>query len=177
LPDLALPLNWRQENMDAFLKLATLRDRIESELKKIAPAIKVFRAGCPRVANTPCSPAGAESETQLIALDLAGICVSNGSPVPAARSRLARAQGHGASAMPKPGSSLRLSLGWNSTENDVDYFLQKWAEMYGRIKSRLPSSLQKQGPRRSFSMDDVILFIFSPASVMALFYTGVTNDP
>ena len=33
-------------------------------------------------------------------------------------------------------ASLRASLGWNSTAEDADYFLRKWAEVYNRIRNR-----------------------------------------
>ena len=35
------------------------------------------------------------------------------------------------------GSALRVSLGWNSTPEDVECFIRKWSEMYNRMKPRL----------------------------------------
>jgi len=129
------------QDMAEFQKLAVLRDKVEAALQKIAPAIRIFGANIPRVANTTMfSLPGASSETQLIALDLAGICVSNGSACASGTvkaSHVLKAMGVSDA---EAGSSLRISLGWNSTEKDVDYFIQKWAEMYERVKSRVSAA-------------------------------------
>ncbi len=111
-------------DISAFQKLAVLRDQIETALEKIAPGTRFFGKDVPRVANTTMfSIAGMPSETQIIALDLAGICVSNGS---------ACASG----TVKSSADAVRVSLGWNSTEKDVECFVQKWTEIYDRIQSR-----------------------------------------
>lgn len=125
-------------DLAAYQKLAALRDRIENELTAAAPALKIFGKDAPRLANTTMfALPGASSETQLIALDLAGICVSNGS---ACSSGTVKAS-HVLKAMGVPeseaGSSLRVSLGWNTTEKDVELFISEWLKMYERVKGRL----------------------------------------
>lgn len=128
-------------DIQEFQKIGSLRDRMEAELKKIAPALRIFGKDSPRVANTSMfALPGASSETQLIALDMAGICVSNGSACASGTvkpSHVLTAMGASAA---EAESSIRVSLGWNSTEKDVEYFLQKWTEMYNRIKSRLDAA-------------------------------------
>lgn len=127
-------------DIEKFRKLGVLRDRIEKEIMVLAPTVKIFGFGAPRVHNTTMfSLPGASSETQLIALDLAGICVSNGSACSSGTvkpSHVLKAMG---ATDAEAASSLRVSLGWNTTEKDVDYFLAKWTEMYNRMKSRLAS--------------------------------------
>lgn len=129
------------QDMGAFEKLATLRDNMEAALQKIAPSLSLFGKDVPRVSNTSMfALPGASSETQLIALDLAGICVSNGSACASGTvkaSHVLKAMGVSEA---EAGSSLRVSLGWNSTEKDVDYFIQKWTEMYERVKSRVSAA-------------------------------------
>ena len=123
-------------DMAAFERLAILRDKVEAELQKIAP-IKILGKDVPRVANTTMfTLAGVSSETQLIALDLAGVCVSNGSACASGTvkaSHVLKAMGVSEA---EANSALRVSLGWNSTEKDVDYFVRKWTEMYERVHSR-----------------------------------------
>jgi cysteine desulfurase len=124
-----------------YRKLGVLRDKLEAELKKLAPALRIFGFDAPRVHNTSMfALPGVSSESQLIALDLAGICVSNGS---ACSSGTVKAS-HVLKAMGVPdavaGSSLRVSLGWNTHANDVDLFIQKWTEMYDRVKSRVSAA-------------------------------------
>jgi cysteine desulfurase len=128
-------------DLERFQALGTLRDKIESKLKAIAPTVKVFGEGAPRVANTSMfALPGASSETQLIALDLAGVYVSNGS---ACSSGTVKAS-HVLKAMGVPEAeascALRVSLGWNTTEDDVECFLARWAEMYERVKNRLSAA-------------------------------------
>ncbi|MBI3441000.1 MAG: cysteine desulfurase [Proteobacteria bacterium] len=128
-------------NVAEFQKLEALRDRLEAGLKKIAPALRFFGQDVARVANTTMfSLAGLSSETQLIALDMAGICVSNGSACASGTvkpSHVLKAMGVSDA---EAASSLRVSLGWNSTETDVEYFLRQWGEMYNRIRSRLDAA-------------------------------------
>lgn len=120
-----------------FATLALWRDKIEAAVKNAAPEAVIFGAQSPRIANTTMfALPGAPSETQLIALDLAGICVSNGSACSSGTvkpSHVLKAMGADDAAA---GASLRVSLGWNTTEKEVDYFIAKWLEMYGRVQSR-----------------------------------------
>ncbi|MDE1152690.1 MAG: cysteine desulfurase family protein [Micavibrio sp.] len=125
-------------DFDTDHKHAVLRDKIEAELKAIAPSLKIFGFEAPRVHNTSMfSLPGASSEMQLIALDLAGICVSNGSACSSGTvkpSHVLKAMG---ASDAEAAASLRVSLGWNTSPQDVDYFIVKWSEMYNRIKSRI----------------------------------------
>src|SRR5690606_36961176 len=60
-------------------RLETLRARIEHELKAHAPEIEIYGANAPRLPNTLCFAApGFAGETQVMALDLAGVAVSAG---------------------------------------------------------------------------------------------------
>lgn len=122
-------------------KLGVLRDKLEADLTALAPALKIFGFGAPRVHNTSMfALPGASSEMQLIALDLAGICVSNGSACSSGTvkpSHVLKAMG---ASDAECGSSLRVSLGWETTAKDVQYFTDKWAEMYARFKGRVSAA-------------------------------------
>jgi cysteine desulfurase len=123
-------------DIDAYQKLSVWRDKIEAALSATA-SIRIFGKESKRIANTTMfALSGTSSETQLIALDLAGICVSNGSACASGTvkaSHVLKAMGIPAS---EAESSLRISLGWNTTEKDVDYFISSWTEMQTRIKGR-----------------------------------------
>lgn len=124
-------------DIESASTLAAWRDRIESELSAAAPSLQVFGQSAPRVANTTMfALPGVSSETQLIALDLAGICVSNGSACSSGTvkaSHVLRAMGADDAAA---GSSLRVSLGWNTTQDDVARFIAAWLKMYERVKDK-----------------------------------------
>ncbi len=128
-------------DIDTFAKLSVWRDKIEKELQAAAPTLKIFGRDAARVANTSMfSLAGASSETQLISLDLAGICVSNGSACSSGTVKASHVLKAMGASDAEAGSSLRVSLGWNTTGKEVDFFISKWLEMYVRIKGKLDAN-------------------------------------
>jgi cysteine desulfurase len=128
-------------DVQEFHKLGVLRDKLEADLKRLAPSLRIFGFEAPRVHNTSMfALPGVSSESQLIALDLAGICVSNGSACSSGTvkpSHVLKAMGVSDT---EAGSSLRVSLGWNTVAKDIDFFIEKWTEMYNRVKSRVSAA-------------------------------------
>ncbi len=112
-------------------RLAPLRDAIERAA--IAAGAVVIGAAAPRLPNTAClALPGVRAETQVIALDLAGIAVSAGAACSSgkvARSHVLDAMGLG----PLAGEAIRVSLPWSATEADAAAF----AAAYCRIAERL----------------------------------------
>ncbi len=100
--------------------------------------LRFFGKDAPRVSNTSMfALPGAPSEMQLITLDLAGICVSNGSACSSGTvkpSHVLKAMG---ASDAEATASLRVSFGWNTTEKEVDFFIEQWLKMFDRIKNRL----------------------------------------
>ena len=71
-----------------------------------------------------------------MALDLAGIAVSSGSACSSGKtkpSHVLAAMGAGAE---EAMSSIRVSIGWNSTQEDAAAFCREWPAAYDRIKKR-----------------------------------------
>jgi cysteine desulfurase len=117
--------------------LSALRDAIEAGVRALAPEARIVGADAPRrLPNTSCVLLpGVPAETQVIALDLAGVRVSAGSACSSgkvARSHVLEAMGLGAAA----GEAIRVSLPWNATEAAVDRFLTAWAAMRERTGRR-----------------------------------------
>ena len=117
--------------------MATLRDRFEADLLRIAPEAEVFAREAPRLPNTSAfAVPGVSAETLLMALDLAGIAVSSGSACASGkvgRSHVLEAMGV------KPdlrAGALRVSFGWSSTEADVERVLAQMAATLDRLKGR-----------------------------------------
>jgi cysteine desulfurase len=117
-------------------RLAALRDRIEAGIAAMAPEAVIAGAAAPRLPNTSCILLpGAPAETQVIALDLAGVRVSAGAACSSgkvARSPVLAAMGHGALA----GCGLRVSLPWDAPEDAPERFLAAWAAMRMRLGQR-----------------------------------------
>ena len=108
-------------------RVQRLRDALEDGALAMAPQAKIFANGKPRLGNTACiALPGISSETQLIRLDLAGVAVSAGSACSSGKI----AASHVLLAMGVPAeeakSAIRVSFGWENTENDVSRFLEAW---------------------------------------------------
>jgi cysteine desulfurase len=101
--------------------MAALRDRLEREVIAAVPGVTVNGAGAPRLPNTSnLRFAGADGESLLIGLDLAGICISSGAACASGSitpSHVLTAMGLTAI---EAHESLRLSLGRTSTAADVE---------------------------------------------------------
>jgi cysteine desulfurase len=119
--------------IEEFQRLAAWRDRIEDRVRRIAPAVRVFGAHAPRLANTTCfTMPGVASETQVMGLDLAGIAVSAGAACSSGKvqtSHVLKAMGVDAE---EADCAIRVSLGWTSEEADIDRFVEAWGALYAR---------------------------------------------
>ena len=115
-------------------RLASLRDAIEAAA--VAAGGLVIGAEAPRLPNTTClALAGVRSESQVIALDLAGLAVSAGAACSSgkvARSHVLEAMGLGAVA----GEAIRVSLPWNAGAAHVAAFAEAYLAMAGRMRRR-----------------------------------------
>jgi cysteine desulfurase len=119
----------------AYDRVAALRDGLETEIAAIAPDAVVLSAGAPRLPNTSAlAMPGVAAETQVVALDLDGVMVSAG----AACSSGKVGPSHVLAAMrvhPEiAASTIRVSLGWSSSEAEIGHFLQAWTALYRRCR-------------------------------------------
>jgi cysteine desulfurase len=119
---------------DARADMGELRDAAE-QAARAAGAI-VVAAGAPRLANTTClALPGIPADTQVIALDLAGIAVSSGAACSSGkvgRSHVLDAMALG----PLAGEAVRVSLPWNASDADVVAFAAAYTEMAARLRAR-----------------------------------------
>ena len=124
------------KNLSVFADVRDWRDRIEAELSR-HQGVCIFGASVSRLANTTClTMPGVEAEHQLIALDLAGIAVSAGSACSSGKvepSHVLAAMGIEAD---EAATAIRVSLGWNTTEHDIERFLSAWAEVHASASNK-----------------------------------------
>lgn len=123
------------ENYDVQ-HIARLRDAIEAGLAALDPTIVIAGQGAPRLPNTCLAILpGVPAETQVIALDLAGVRVSAGAACSSgkvAASHVLAAMGFG----PEAGSGIRISLPWNAPDDAPERFLAAYAAMRARLRRR-----------------------------------------
>ncbi|MEQ8665942.1 MAG: cysteine desulfurase family protein [Rhodospirillales bacterium] len=115
---------------DEASALMALRDDLESRLPN---DVRIAGCNAERLPNTSnIVLPGIDSETQVMALDLAGIAVSAGAACSSGkvrRSAVLAAMGYDDT---EASSAIRISFGWNSTSDDVDAFLAAWSKVAER---------------------------------------------
>lgn len=124
-----------EENIPAEAsRLGALRDRLEAKVAEIWPEAVFLGAKGPRLPNTSAflTP-GQKTQTLLMALDVEGVALSSGSACSSGKVKAS----HVLAAMGlEEKAALRASLGWSSTEEDVDLFGIAFARVAKRIRAR-----------------------------------------
>ncbi len=111
-------------DLDGTAAWAGWRDRL-AEI--VGPKATVFSANAPRLPQTLClAVPGVPAETLVIALDLAGIAVSSGSACSSGKVAPSHVLAAMGVAPDLARCAIRLSLGWESTESDLDSFATAW---------------------------------------------------
>jgi cysteine desulfurase len=121
-------------------EMAAVRDRLENSILAAMDDVGVNGAGAPRVPNTTNLWFDhVEGEALVIALDLKGLAVSSG----AACSSGAIEPSHVLLAMGLPHqrarASIRLSLGKQTTQDDIDFAIKIIPETVGRLREISPA--------------------------------------
>jgi cysteine desulfurase len=114
-----------------------LRVRLEAGLRE-TPGTVIFAGEVQRLPNTVLfSVPSMRAETAVIGFDLAGIAISSGSACSSGKvqpSHVVEAMGYGAELAQ---GAVRLSLGWSTTEADIDSALKAWRKLAdGLLKGR-----------------------------------------
>jgi cysteine desulfurase len=114
-------------------RFESLRNRLENGLRQ-TPEVIVFSETEPRLPNTTLfTVPGLKAETAVIGFDLAGIAVSSGSACSSGKvqpSHVLEAMGFGPELAQ---GAVRLSLGWSTTETEVDRCLEAWRKLAGTL--------------------------------------------
>jgi cysteine desulfurase len=118
-------------------RIEDIRREVERQVRAIQPAAIIYGEAAPRLPNTICiGLPGMSAETQVMALDLAGIAVSAGAACSSGKMRpshVLAAMGFDDAAAR---SAIRVSLGWGSDEGDGARFIAAWTPLALRAASR-----------------------------------------
>ena len=118
-------------------RVEKLRNILERSVAQISSQTILLGQDAVRLPNTSCfMTPGWKGETQVMALDLAGFAVSAGSACSSGKVRAStvlQAMGHDASAA---STALRVSLGPDTTEDDVTRLADTWARLWRRHQAR-----------------------------------------
>ncbi|MFK7839608.1 MAG: cysteine desulfurase family protein [Bdellovibrionales bacterium] len=118
-------------------RLSKLQSTLENGLSKF-PNVKIYGQDQNRVCNTTLiSISGLSSETLLMNFDLDRIAISNGSACSSGKVE----PSHVLKAMKENDNNakgaLRISMGWNTSEDDITTFLDSFAKIYARMESKI----------------------------------------
>lgn len=122
------------EDLAAGDRIMRLRDALEHRLKAAAPDALIFgSSGGRRLPNTTCvALPGVSSDSQVIALDLAGVAVSAGAACSSGKVRPSHVLLRMGVGEALAGSAIRVSLGWATTADELDRFATAWLELADR---------------------------------------------
>jgi cysteine desulfurase len=123
------------EGIADYQRVRQLRDGLEAAVAEIAREAMIIGADVPRLPNTTALVLpGVAAETQVIALDLNGVMVSAGAACSSGKvgpSHVLAAMG----ASPEiTTGTIRVSLGWTTTEAEIEHFLAAWTALYRRLR-------------------------------------------
>ncbi len=113
-------------------RLGGMQQDLENRARAVVPETQIFGERVSRLANTTClTLPGISSETQVMALDLAGVAVSAGAACSSGKvgtSHVLEAMG-----VSGAGEAIRVSLGWSNAPSDIERFIDAWAALYTRV--------------------------------------------
>ena len=120
-----------------WANIEKLRNILEKTLEESGKPIISIGAGLARLPNTSCfSAPGWKGETQVMQMDLSGFAVSAGSACSSGKvktSRVLQAMGYDDEVA---GSAIRVSLGLDTTEDEIEQFAAVWLAAYERFLVR-----------------------------------------
>ncbi len=122
---------------DRWARVEKLRNILESAIEVSAKETIFVGKSAPRLPNTSCfAVPGWKGETQVMQMDLAGFAISAGSACSSGKVRASRvltAMGYGEDVA---SSAIRVSLGLDTTEDDVSRFVETWLAKYEKHCAR-----------------------------------------
>jgi len=120
-------------------QIRNLRDTLEKRLKDKFSEIPIYGQDSPRLPNTTyVGMPGVSSQTQLMAFDLENIALSSGAACSSGKtkpSHVLKAMGVLDAAA---GQTLRISLGWTTTQQGIERLIDVWCRLYERQMNGIP---------------------------------------
>ena len=126
-----------REDLTRMRAVGALRDEMELQLRQAIPDLVVFGASVSRLPNTSCfAVPGLPSETQVMALDLAGLAVSAGSACSSGKVRPSHVLAAMGVADGLAGCAIRVSLGIENTKEDIERLIAELTTLKARAGRR-----------------------------------------
>lgn len=124
------------EMQNKFRHIKLLRDRMEAEIKSISPESIIVGEGVERLPNTSCiTMPNVKNETQLIHFDLHNIAVSAGAACSSGKVTISHVLLAMGLQKEQAETAIRISLGTETTQSEIDRFISAWGELYKRTNA------------------------------------------
>lgn len=138
----AAAAHWRSD----AIRMAVLRDRLEAGIKAALPQAVIFAPGAPRLPNTTLfAVPGFKAETAIIAFDLNGIAVSSGSACSSGKVQASHVLAAMGVESELARGALRVSLGWSTSDADVENLLNALTKVSSSLLKRHENSRLNSG--------------------------------
>jgi cysteine desulfurase len=128
-------------------RIESLRNRLEQGLRQTqggSQASVIFSHDVARLPNTTLfGVPGLKAETAVVRFDLEGIAVSSGSACSSGKvqpSHVLQAMGYGPELVR---SAIRFSLGWETTDADIDRAIKAWRKLSGALLRKDETVLER----------------------------------
>ncbi len=133
----------RRQLADEAAHMLALRNQLEEGLRAISRQAVIFGAGAERLPNTTLFALdGVSAETAIIALDLEGVAASSGAACSSGKVQPSHVLGAMGVSPSLLRGAVRLSLGWTTTQADIERFLGAWRKVSGALSK---SSKEQRG--------------------------------
>jgi cysteine desulfurase len=120
----------RVQQVEEAAAMRTLRNLLETGLRAITPQAVIFGEGAERLPNTTLfALPGMRAETAVIAFDLEGIAVSSGAACSSGKVQPSHVLAAMGVSPALTQAAVRVSLGWETTERDIERFLGAWRKL------------------------------------------------
>ena len=120
-----------------WARVEKLRNILESALAAASNTTIFVGKDAPRLPNTSCfATPGWKGETQVMQMDLAGFAISAGSACSSGKVKASRVLGAMGFSEAEAASAVRVSLGLETTEDDVMRFAEVWAQKLKKHEAR-----------------------------------------
>ncbi len=114
--------------------MAALRMQLEAGIRRVHSGAVIFGSEVARLPNTTLfAVAGMKAETAVIAFDLEGIAVSSGAACSSGKVSPSHVLAAMGIAPELSRGAIRVSLGYTTTEHEVEAFLGAWAKLAGAL--------------------------------------------
>lgn len=117
--------------------VAEKRDLLESTIEDAASEVIFAGRGAERLPNTSCfAVSGWKGETQVMQMDLAGFAISAGSACSSGKVRASKVLSAMGFDDLTAQSAIRVSLGLETTQEEIERFAQAWIAAYGKFRAK-----------------------------------------